>query len=67
MAASPFALKNLAGLVPASCQSLYNANWRKYNNCSLSKKRQIPQLRSELVRGEARLEGKLKNFGAGGF
>ncbi|ERH14670.1 hypothetical protein HMPREF1978_01583 [Actinomyces graevenitzii F0530] len=39
MAASPFALKNLAGLVPASCQPLYNANWRKYNNCSLSKKR----------------------------
>jgi len=39
MAASPFALKNLASQVLASRQSLYNANWRKYNNCSLSKKR----------------------------
>ncbi|EHM88866.1 hypothetical protein HMPREF0045_00664 [Actinomyces graevenitzii C83] len=39
MAVSPFALKNLAGQVLASRQSLYNANWRKYNSFSLSKKR----------------------------
>jgi len=39
MAVSPFALKNLASQVLASRQSLYNANWRKYNSFSLSKKR----------------------------
>jgi hypothetical protein len=38
MAVSPFALKNLASQVLASRQSLYNANWRKYNSFSLSKK-----------------------------
>ena len=67
MAVSPFALKNLASKVLASRQSLYNANWRKYNSFHYLKSAKYLSFAVSGLGTIKGLEGQLKDFGAGSF